>query len=357
MNINDLKNRLGDYVNDISFAKSFKTRGELLVRICEEIKSNGFDIDEEYLKIINEMDTSSLNLEIRYVPLYVATSIARLSWKEHDKDEESDHQEYIRFSTIFYAEDYNKNNRINNLDLMKVIDKKKSKCFEQKINDNQNNEEKKYLPANCSQTPSVVLDVDLGEDEIYPLETSYILSRGDIEKNVNDALNKTKSYHKLSSKQEKWSSIESINVEVILVPIAKLTIGNHVQYINCANEKLDIQYEKNKTITKNLTTARMLTYPFCVIFIILSIVSFFTKRNLEKKFDLNFFIPLRNMGDIIWLILVIIGIVFMVIAIPSRKGIVRRAEKQKDRLKVCKVFTHLLIDVCVGLLVLLLMCF
>lgn len=358
MNINEAKTLLGDYITEVTIAKSYVSRGDVIRQITELITSEKVDVDEEYINIIYNLDYANLKVDIRYVPVYQAIAIARLNWKEMEKNQSIDHQEYVRFSTLFYADNTNKNHRINNLNILKVINKKNNNFEETKVNDLEQSSGSSLIlrNENCSLLPSVVLDVPLENNQMYPMETSYVMSKQDIDSRVQKAFENTKTYAKFSKKSEKWSNIEKIEIEATLVPVARIKIGDYYQYINCANGVIDVQYERNKEITKNVNTARWLYIPSLITFIGLGISSFFTKmkRPMTFKNGVKFFFG--NFADVTWLILIAFGIIFSLFAIPTRNEIVKRATKKKDRLKKCRIFTRLLIDVCLCLIILILMC-
>ena len=359
MNLEETKHRLGSFVDRISIAESYQSRDDVISKMCDYITTKKFDVDDKYLDFVNNIDKNAVRVDVKYVPVYRVTSLARLYWKEHKENEEAiEHQEFVRFTCVFDAEDYNKKNRINNLNILKIIDKKDCKPQEEIYDqiESYNSDGVLMIGTNDDNfVPAVVMDVPLEDNEIYPLETSYIISRSDIERKVDGALKLTKSYKRLSKQKEKWSKIEKMEVEVVLVPIAIVRIGEHDQYVNCANGELDIQYEQNKEITQNLKMARMMSYPAVIIALGLLVGTFFTKWNLEYKFTNLPQHILGNLTDIIWLILLALTVVLSLIAIPTRKGIVKRASEDKDRLKICKVASRLLIDVIVALLVMLLM--
>ena len=360
MNLEQTKIRLGEFVNSLSIAQSYESRSDVINKICDYISSRGLDVDDQYLDFVKNVDRSTVDVQIRYVPIYRVTSLARLYWKEEKKDDKDplEHQEFVRFTCVFDASNQNKKNRISNLNLLKVIDKKAAKSNEETYTNlsSYENNEVKLLTTEQIFVPSVVLDVPLQDDEVYPLETSYVLSKSDIDKQIDIALKKTKSYRRLKKEKEKWSSIEKCEVEVVLVPIARIKIGLHEQFVNCANGELDIQYEKNKEITHDLFIARWMCYPSVIIFMILSVLSFIFKWHLETKFENLPAHLLGNITDFIWIILVALGIIFSLCSLPTRKGIVKRATDKKDRLRICRTFARLLIDVCIGLLVMFLMC-
>lgn len=357
MNINQTKSRLGDFVNQVSIAQSYTSREEVITKMCDYITSKGFDVDEQYLDFVNNIDRSLVKVNVKYVPIYRVTSLARLYWKDLNDANSSEHQEFVRFTVVFDGSEFNKKNRINNLNILKIIDKKATKLKEEtyKNIESYKNNDVKLLTTEQLFTPSVVMDVPLQDDEIYPLEYSYIISKSQIDKRVDLALKETKSYKRLLNQKEKWSTIEKMDIEVVLVPIAIVRIGLHDQYVNCANGELDLQYEKNKTITKNLSNARWMSYPTIVLFFILSIISFILKWNLEYKFENLPIHILGNYADFIWLILFVLGIIFSLIAIPSRKGIVKRATSNKDRLRISRIGSRILLDICLALLVMILM--
>lgn len=362
MNLNEAKSFLGEYVREVNIAKSYVNRNEILREIIETIIADSVDVDEDYLNLINNIDYKSLKINVAYVPVYIATSVARLSWKEKENSSEnnSDHQEFVRFVTAFYNDENNIKNRINNLDVLKIIDKKNNKIFEQKVENSSNvNSNSTSLVARdqVCLLPSPVLDVPYEENQLYPFVTSYIMSKKDIEKKVEEAFHQTKSYKKFVKRDEKWVNIDKIDLEVILVPIAKVKLGEHYQYINCANSVIDVQYERNKEITKNLTNARLISIPSIIAFICLSVASFFFKMRKEMIFENGIKYLFGNYADIIWLVLVILGLIFSLCALPTRNGIVKRvAKKKQDHIKTCKIFSRLLIDVGISLLILLLMC-
>lgn len=360
MNLEQTKIRLGEFVNNLSIAQSYESRSDVINKMCDYISSRGLDVDDQYLDFVKKVDRSTVDVQIRYVPIYRVTSLARLYWKDQKKEDNDpiEHQEFVRFTFVFDATSQNKRNRISNLNLLKVIDKKAAKSNEETYTniESYENNDVKLLKTEQIFTPSVVLDVPLLDDEVYPLETSYILSKSDIDKQVDVALKQTKSYKRLKKEKEKWSSIEKMEVEVVLVPIARIKIGLHEQYVNCANGEMDIQYEKNKEISHNLLVARWMTYPTIIIFTILSVLSFIFKWHLEARFENLPAHILGNITDFIWIILVVLGIIFSLCALPSRKGIVKRATNNKDKLRICRICARLLIDVCVALLVMFLMC-
>ena len=358
MNIEETKHRLGSFVDRLSIAESYQSRDDVIAKMCDYITTKKYDVDDSYLEFVNNIDKSAVRVDVKYVPVYRVTSLARLYWKEHKENEEAiEHQEFVRFTCVFDAEEYNKKNRINNLNILKIIDKKDSKPQEEIYDqiESYSSDGVLMIGTNDNFVPAVVMDVPLEDNNIYPLETSYIISKSDIEKKVDGALKLTKSYKRLSKQKEKWSSIEKMEVEVVLVPIAIVRIGEHDQYVNCANGEFDIQYEQNRLITENLKMARMMSYPAVIITGALLIGTFFTMWNLEYKFTELPQHILGNLTDIIWLILLVLGVVLSLVAIPTRKGIVKRASLNKDRLKICKIASRLLIDVIVALLVMLLM--
>lgn len=361
MNLEEAKSFLGEYVKEVNIAKSYVNRNEILREIIETIIADSVDVDEDYLNLINNIDYKSLKINVAYVPVYIATSVARLSWKEkEDSSDNSDHQEFVRFVTAFYNDENNNKNRINNLDVLKIIDKKKNKIFEQKVDNPSNVNDMSTSLVVRDQVcllPSPVLDVPYGDNQLYPFVTSYIMSKKDIEQKVEEAFHQTKSYKKFMKRNEKWVNIDKIELEVILVPIAKVKIGEYYQYINCANGIIDVQYERNKEITKNLTNARLISIPSIIAFICLAASSFFFKMKKEMIFENGIKYLFGNYADIIWLVLVVLGLVFSLCALPTRNGIVKRvAKKKQDHIKTCKIFSRLLIDVGIGLLILLLMC-
>lgn len=360
MNLEETKVRLGNFVNEISIAQSYISRSEALDKMCDYISDKGFDVDEQYLNFIQNVDRNTIDVKIKYVPIYRVTSLVRLYWKDFQENQDKnnlEHQEFVRFTIVFDASENNKRNRINNLNLVKIIDKKATKLNEERYTslDQYQSNDVKMLATKQVFTPSIVMDVPLNDGEIYPLEMSYIIRKEEIDRRVNLALKQTKSYKRVHNEKEKWSTIEKIDVEVVLVPIAIVKIGLHEQYVNCANGEMDVQYEQNRGITKNLLLARWMAFPTIGIFLILCIISFILKWNLEYRFEglpVHF---LGNYADFIWVVLFILGILFSLIAIPSRKGIVKRATSNKDRLRISRIFTRFLIDVCIGLLILTLM--
>lgn len=359
MNADRLKSCLGENVQTISIAQSYTSRRDVIESIVSYISDQGLDVDDEYLNFVKEVDRTKVEVDVRYVPVYRATALARLFWREKKENQEaSEHQEFVRFSKVFYADDLNKGNRINNLDILKIIDKKAGKINEARLDsaEDYRYENVPLLKSGEANLPDIVLDVPLQENELYPLETSYILDGNEIATRVGDTLRNTKSYRRLAKQSEKWSSIEQTDVEAVLVPIARIRIGKCDQYVNCANGKIDVRYEKNRQITVNLKRAQKIAYPCIAAFVFLAVGAFIAKWNFPIRFGNMPKHLFANLADILWSVLLIAGIAFSLIAAPTRKNIVQRASKNKDRLKICRIFSHLLLDICVALLTMILLC-
>ena len=127
MTINDIKARLGN-VSNIEIAQATCSKGDALTKIVEVIEKKGLDVDEEYLDFIKKVEYENVFVDVKYVPIYFATNIAKLSWKERKEGEDpTDHQEFVRFNALFYARQNNKKDRINNLQILKILDKKVAK--------------------------------------------------------------------------------------------------------------------------------------------------------------------------------------------------------------------------------------
>lgn len=219
MKIDRVKSCLGDRVHSVSIAQSYASRRDVIEKIVSYIADQGLDVDDAYLDFVRTVDRAKAEIEVRYVPVYRATALARLFWRESKENQEaSEHQEFVRFSTLFYADDLNKGNRINQLDILKIIDKKAGKINEARYEnaDDYRYENVPLLKSGEANLTDIVLDVPLQEDEVYPLETSYILDGNEIEARVGNTLHSTKSYQRLAAQSEKWSSIERLDVEAVL---------------------------------------------------------------------------------------------------------------------------------------------
>ena len=359
MKIDRVKSCLGDRVHSVSIAQSYASRRDVIEKIVSYIADQGLDVDDAYLDFVRTVDRAKAEIEVRYVPVYRATALARLFWRESKENQEaSEHQEFVRFSTLFYADDLNKGNRINQLDILKIIDKKAGKINEARYEnaDDYRYENVPLLKSGEANLTDIVLDVPLQGDEVYPLETSYILDGNEIEARVGNTLHSTKSYQRLAAQSEKWSSIERLDVEAVLVPIARIRIGKYDQYVNCANGKIDVRYEKNRQITGNLKSAKRIAYPCIVAFLLLAVGAFIAKWNFPVRFANMPKHLFANIADILWLVLVLAGILFSLIAAPTRKAIIHRASQNKDRLRICRIFSHLLLDVSIALLTMILLC-
>lgn len=358
MNYEQTKNALGSFVLDVEVAKSYQDRKEVINRIVTYIKEQGLDVDEAYINFINNYKIEQVPVKVSYIPIYYVTSIARLYWKEKDETK-SEHQEFIKFETCFYANDKNKDSRLNNLNALSIIDKEVLKRTKKatsvaSIETGLIEDDVKLLGTSEEFERQIVLDSPLNdEDELYPLELSYILNEKEIDDHLDNALKNTKSYQRLSKFDEKVSKIEQKRVEVVLVPIGKIELGQHEQYVNCANGMVDVRYEKSKQITKNLKHARLMVFPSMVLFAVSSAVSFIFKWNTPVSWNA---VPhlCGNILDVIWLVFTLCGLIISFFAIPKREKIVARATANKDRLKVNRNLAKFLIEISVILLLILL---
>lgn len=360
MTINEIKARLGS-VNNIEIAQSTCSKYDALTKIVSEIEKHGLDVDDVYLDFLKRLEFENVFVDVKYLPIYYTTAIAKLSWKERKEGEEpTDHQEFVRFNSLFYARQNNKKERINKLDILKVLDKKSYKANETAVSGiletNQINPEVKLLGME-GYVPQVIMDVPIQEGEFYPLDNQFVLGQTEIEQEVQKSLEFTKSYRRLQKQKEKWSNIEQINVNVVLVPIACVHVGNHDQIVNCANGEMDVQYEVSRTISKELHNARLLVYPSIVLLGLMLIINFILMLIPQKSpviFDEISFVPFQSLNGWIWLISLLMGGVFTLIAIPSRKGIIRRKTNNKNSITISKIFALLIYAIDYSLLILLL---
>ena len=121
MTINDIKARLGN-VNNIEIAQSTCSKYDALTKIVAEIEKHGLDVDDVYLDFLKRLEFENVFVDVKYLPIYYTTAIAKLSWKERKEGEDpTDHQEFVRFNSLFYARQNNKKERINKLDILKVL--------------------------------------------------------------------------------------------------------------------------------------------------------------------------------------------------------------------------------------------
>jgi hypothetical protein len=359
MNYNQTKETLGSFVNDVEVAKSYQNRKDVISKIVTYIKNQGLDVDDSYIEFINNYQVDQVPVEVTYLPIYFVTSIARLYWKDKD-EEKTEHQEFIKFQTAFYANDKNGGNRLNNLDAMSIIDKdvmkqtKKTSVVDN-INTSLKDENIKLLGTTEHYEVQVVLDAPkLSDNDMYPIESSYILNESEIDKHIENALKETKSYQRLQKMDEKVSKIEQKSVEVVLVPIAKIVLGKHHQYVNCANGKIDVKYEKSKQISKNLNFARAIVYPSIFLFLASDVTSFIFKWNTPVTIEKGLPHLFGNIFDILWFVFTFIGVIVSIIAIPKRESIVKRANANKDRLKINRELAKILLADSVILVVILL---
>ena len=358
MNYEQTKNSLGGFVSDVEVAKSFQSRKEVINRIITYIKEQGLDVDDAYINFINNYKLDNVPVKVSYLPVYYVTSIARLYWKEKDETK-SEHQEFIKFETCFYANEKNKDSRLNNLNALGIIDKEVLKRTSKTtsllaIENNSLDEDVKLLGTNQEFERQIIMDTPLeGEDDIYPLELNYILSEKEIDDHLDNALKNTKSYQRLSKFDEKVSKIEQKRVEVVLVPIGKIELGKHEQYVNCVNGMVDVRYEKSRQISKNLKHARLMVFPSIILFALCSAISFVFKWNVPTSWNV---IPhlLNNIIDVLWLFFTLCGVIISLFAIPKREKIVARATANKDRLKINRNLAKFLIEISLVLIVLML---
>lgn len=361
MKLEDLINRVGKE-KELEIARSNVSKQEVIDKIVSFIKEQGFDVDEEYLDFVSNNSFIDVSVDVKYIPIYQVTAIAKLAWKEVSKDNKAiDHSEFVRFNTSFYHDKKNKKNRINHLKLIDVLGKDSIKLDEHIIRDYKNdiiNNDDRNLP--CTISPQQVLDVNLDINEFYPIDIEYLCSRSEIELEITKALEQSKSYKRLLKQNEKWSSIEKYDVKVILVPVASLYIGKHQQLVNCVNGQIDVEYEISKKITKKLVKARWISYPVIIIFVLLFLSMMVLFIVGEKKaywpelfFKDNHWIwsQMKNFNGWIYLITSFIGLVLSLLAFPSRKGIVKRVTNNKNPLSIYKKSTELLIFLNIFILV------
>lgn len=357
MTINDIKVRLGN-VDDIEIAQSSCSKGDALKKIVNEIEKQGLDVDEEYLNFVKKLEYENVPVEVKYVPLYYTTNVAKLSWKERKEGEEpTDHVEYVQFNSLFYARQNAKNDRINQLDILKVLDKKVARLNETTPVDGilETGERSMTLIGMQGYVPQVVMDVPIAEGECYDVDSAYVLSQKEVEDNIQSALEETKSYRRLQKQKEKWSNIEKVSIKVVLVPIASVKVGSHDQLVNCANGEMDVQYEKSRIITNDLKKARMIVFPAAItlgLFLIIDAILLLVYNNgpvIWESVGLNAF---QSFNGWIWLISLIVGLIFTFIAIPSRGSIVARKTNKKNAIKISKVFGLLIYAIDYSLLIL-----
>ncbi len=362
MNINELIARLGR-VDDVEFAQSTCSRSDVILKIFENIKSKGLDVDEDYLNFVKNLNKDEVQVEVKYLPLYVVESIAKLSWKEIDeKDNKAeDHQEFVRFTSTFYAYQDDKNSRYNKINPLSCLDKENIKVNETLLNDysvetkTENGDEVLKIEMDGYKAP-VVLDCSVGDGETYSLDTNAVLGQSDIDKRVQTALENTKSYKKLCKEKEKWSRIEQTRIKVILLPIAYIHIGTHDQLVNCANAIIDVEYELNPKITKDLEKSKAIVFPAFIIGFILSVASFviclFKTVGNELFFkDVNVLYAFKNFNGYFFVILILVLSILMIIALPTRKALVKRLEKDKNTINFIRSIALFIYGLDLGLVI------
>jgi hypothetical protein len=362
MNYSDLVSRLG-HINDLEFAQSTCSRSDVINKIFENIKSKGLDVDEDYLNFVKNLNKDEVQVEIKYLPIYVVEAIAKLSWKEVDPkaNKSEDHQEFVRFTSTFYAGQEKKKCRYNNIDPLSCIGKENIKMNEttysddSKIEQIETNDDTLKIEMKDYHSP-VILDCQVVDGETYSLDTNSVLGQSDIDKRVQETLEQTKSYKKLSKEKEKWSRIEQTTIKVILLPVAYIHIGQHDQLVNCANEIIDVEYELNPKITKDLLKSRAVLFPGFAIGLILCIaglvvcmfkevgnVYFFNEYNINYAF--------KNFNGYILIITVILLAILTVIALPTRKALVKRLEKDKNTINFIRSISLFIYGLDLGLVI------
>ena len=363
MTLDELTLKLGNCCA-IEMAQSKYSKHDALTKIVDTIKKKGVDVDDEYLDFIESLEYQSVYVDVKYVPLYCCTCVAKFSWKEFDEGSDpTDHQEFCRFSTVFYGKDNDASDRINKLNILNVVDKtalniNESKCDETVLRIGTNNPD-----CDISKLPAqseVIMDSPVKYGEYYDLDTDYLCSQEEIQKRVQVALEQTKSYKRLQKEKEKWSNIVKIDTKVILVPIASLQMGDEYQLVNCTNGTMDVVYKENATITSQLNKAKMITYPSIIIFALCSIAAYlcktFTHSNKQwGDFGLKYIFA--NLYDIMWIVIFLFGIIVSIIALPTRKTIVKRTEKNKNVLTVVKISSRMILDAILLMILMIVLCF
>ncbi len=362
MNINDIVSRLG-HVDDLQFAQSTCSRSDVINKIFENIKSKGLDVDEEYLNFVKNLNKDEVQVDVKYLPIYVVEAIAKLSWKEVDAkaNKSEDHQEFVRFTSTFYAGQEKKNCRYNNIDPLSCIGKENIKINETTYNDDasiekiESKDDVLKIEMEGYKSP-VILDCPCSEGDIYSLDTNSVLGQSDIDKRVQETLEQTKSYKKLSKEKEKWSRIEQTTIKIILLPIAYIHIGAHDQLVNCANDIIDVEYELNPKITKDLVKSRVLLFPAFALGLILCIAGlvvcmFKEVGNVFFFEDVNINYAFKNFNGYVLIIMVILLAVLTIIALPTRKALVKRLEKEKNTINFIRSIALFIYGLDLGLII------
>ena len=336
---------------DIAHAKYSKK--EALIKIGEEINAAGVDVNGEYLDFVRNLEENDMIISVKYIPVYCCQSIARLSWKEVEEGQEPiDHQEFCKFNTIFYNHCDDESDRINKLQITKIFDKKELKLEETPVNDPNvlliGTDNPLCDVSNLQNQAEIVMDTPAEDGEFYDIDGNYLCSDSDIRHHIQKALERTKSYKKLQKEKEKWSEIAKIEYRVVLVPVASIKVGLHVQLLNCTNGTLDVIYEKSKEITREVKKAFFMAIPTIALFAISSVAAFIIKWIFVddkiptwNKFPRYIF---GNVFDVCWCVALVMGITFSIVAFPHRKGIVRRATNKKSMLGIYKKAIRFVIE-------------
>jgi hypothetical protein len=243
------------------------------------------------------------------------------------------------------------------LKIKKIFAKNDFKLDEHEVDEDYIIKDEKYLLANHNDLlPQVILDVE-NHNEYYPLDTKYSLNQSEIDERIEENLHKTKSYKKLLKQNERFASVVQNQINVVLIPIARIHLGKYEELVNAANGEIDVIYELSKKVTSQLKKGKWIYLPSVIIFVIFAAVSLailIFAQDLGVQFlfkESKVWLPLRNFSGYLYFILLFFGIIFALIGIPSRKNIVKRITNNKDSLTILKNASFFLYGIDIGLII------
>lgn len=278
-------------------------------KVVSMITSKGLDVEPSYLEHVKDISSARSNVKIKFYPYYHLTFDANVHWIDKSG---------------------NQKEKVETLTFECFLEEDNPKSIYHSLIKNALKEKEAFSSSSYKSVQLAIM-----EDKL--MKNSALYDR------AHKMVKESKNYRKVEKINEKSSDIFNVRMEIFLVPIATLTIGECTQILNMMTGEILIDYVKNHVVTETLNKVKIRKYTAAVSLLLSTglvfILAFlFRNKNNQGTVEVGVF---NSIYQVLPLICLLVGMLALGISVTigrNRSNVVHYLEKEKNLLSKLQTY-------------------